>query len=146
MERVAVVGSRDGADLQKVYDFLLELREKHPDTILVSGGARGVDHWAEQNWIKLGGRVESYRICQVNEKPKTYGVELWEFGGDEPRITFLFDEPDWANPKSALFYRSMLIAAACDRLVAFYGPLPTRGTGFTLEIAQNEERPTYVFS
>ena len=41
--KVAVVGSREYTDRQRVIDFINGLK---PDTIVVSGGARGVDTWA----------------------------------------------------------------------------------------------------
>jgi len=43
-ERVAIVGSRDWEDHQMVRDYVYSLDE---DDTVVSGGARGVDQWAQ---------------------------------------------------------------------------------------------------
>lgn len=117
MERVAIVGSRQGADLQAVRAFVIALHEKYPDTILVSGGADGVDHEAEQTWLSLGGRIVSFRVRQIEGG---YGVEKWELGGSQPRLFLLANEPVWADYTSALFYRNLLVAEECDRLVLFH--------------------------
>lgn len=41
--RVAVVGSRDFPQLDQVWQFILKLAARDPETIIISGGARGVD-------------------------------------------------------------------------------------------------------
>lgn len=142
-ERVAVVGSREGADLDQVTAFLRELRAKHPDTIIVSGGARGVDKWAEERWLEFGGRVESYRPKQIGLEE--YGIEFWELGVPQPRVYMLVNEPTWGNYESACLYRDILIAEACDRLVAFYKPGRSWGTLFTAEMAGHNGKPVYEF-
>jgi hypothetical protein len=141
-EKVAVVGSREGADLGEVSEFLVELREKHPDTILISGGARGVDKHAETTWISLGGMVISLRPKELPNGE--FGVERWELG-PESRIYVLEGEPKFMDWKSAALYRDMLISEECDRLVAFMAPGGSRGAGFTAEVAENEQKPTYRY-
>jgi hypothetical protein len=51
MKKVAVVGSREYADLEAVHDFVLSLPA---GSTVVSGGARGVDRTAE---LACAGRV-----------------------------------------------------------------------------------------
>lgn len=41
--RIAIVGSRNYPDAKRVFEFVHELP---PDTVVVSGGAGGVDTWA----------------------------------------------------------------------------------------------------
>lgn len=41
--RVGIVGGRDYPDLWQVQVFVQRLAKKHPDAVIVSGGARGVD-------------------------------------------------------------------------------------------------------
>lgn len=51
MRRIAIVGSRDYPDMGQVRDFVLSLS---PDTVVVSGGARGVDTVAERAANEIG--------------------------------------------------------------------------------------------
>jgi hypothetical protein len=143
-ERVAIVGSREGADLDEVRAFVRALWEKYPDTILVSGGAKGVDQAAEQEWLALGGQVESLRPVQLG--PDHYTVEKWYLGGPTPSVYTLANEPTWENYKSAATYRDILIAETADRVVAFTARPLTRGTAFTVESARETYgKPTYVY-
>lgn len=141
-ERVAIIGSRAGADLQQVDDFVYALRSKHPGTIVVSGGASGVDKLAETTWLSFGGRVESYRPVIVRD---SYGIEKWELGGDQQKVYVMAEEPTFENFKSAALYRDMLIAEVSDRVVAFFRSGYSRGAGFTKEIAEGYGRPTYEY-
>ena len=56
-KRVAIVGSRTGIKQQQVVDFVNSLPE---GTIVVSGGARGVDKWAEEAARVRGLEVDIY--------------------------------------------------------------------------------------
>jgi len=88
MTRLAIVGSREFPDEQQVRAFVHVLRA---DTIVVSGGARGVDRWAEDQARKDGLQVE----------------------------VFLPDyktEPKWLAPK----LRNTEIAKSADQMVAFW--------------------------
>lgn len=142
-ERVAVVGSREGADLEQVSAFLAELRVKHPLTTIISGGAKGVDKAAEEGWLALGGHVHSYRPKQIGLEE--YGVEFWDLGGEQPRVFLLTNEPTFADYASACNYRDLLIAEECDRLAVFYAPGRSRGAAFTAEMAGNFGKPVYEF-
>jgi hypothetical protein len=55
--RVAIVGSRDYPDLERVGQYVDEL---HRGCTVISGGARGVDSAAEQAARRLGLRVEIF--------------------------------------------------------------------------------------
>lgn len=57
-KRVAIVGSRTWTDRDKVIEYVMGLPS---NTIVVSGGARGVDRWAEQAARDRGLEVEVYR-------------------------------------------------------------------------------------
>jgi hypothetical protein len=143
-ERVAIVGSREGADLEDVRGFVIDLWHKYPDTILVSGGAKGVDKCAETTWLAAGGQVESYRPVQIREG--VYGIEKWELGIGQPRVYTLMNEPTWADFRSAATYRDILIAEVSDRVVSFMRDGGSRGAGFTAAMAENcYEKPTYRY-
>ena len=79
-ERIACIGNRRGADLRQVEEFILSLHKAQPTSLLISGGASGVDSKAESLWFSLGGRVRSYRPAPWGD---LYGVEVWNYGGSE---------------------------------------------------------------
>ena len=143
-ERIAVVGPRRGAEQGVVQDFVRALHQQSPSAILVSGGADGVDSWAEAAWLALGGAVESYRVRKHGEDD--FRIERWELGGDSPRVVPLLNEPSWYDWKSALLYRSMVVAEVADRVCAFEGRDRMRGTEFTVWVSREaEQKPTYLW-
>ena len=86
-ERVAIVGSRDYSELKAVADYVYALP---PDSIVISGGAVGVDSRAEAVAKARGLRVVSFR-------------PNYELHG-----------------KRAPLVRNEAIAIDCDRMVAFW--------------------------
>lgn len=142
-ETVAIVGSRRGADLEAVKSFVHALYVKQPDTLLVSGGADGVDKTAEQTWLELGGKVKSFRTREFG--PTKHAVEVWELGGDEPRVYVPAEEPTWYDREGALFYRDVLIAEESNRVVAFYRRGRSPGTQFTAGWARDTDTHLYEF-
>ena len=141
-ESVAIVGSRRGADLEAVKEFVHALHAKQPDTLLVSGGADGVDKTAEQEWLALGGHVWSFRVRE--QGPEKFVIEMWDLG-NEPKCFILTNEPTWANRTSALFYRDALIAEHSDRVVAFYRRGRSGGTQTTVDFAVGAGRHVYEY-
>lgn len=92
-EVVAIVGSREFSSPGLVRAFVASLP---PGTLVVSGGARGVDRWAE----------EAARARDDLPEPRIFPA-AWR-------------RPDGSFDPSAGFRRNRLIVAACDRLVAFW--------------------------
>ena len=84
---VAIVGSRDFPDRKMVEDFVWQLPF---DTVVVSGGARGVDDWAARAAFNRGLKTHI-----INAEWDKYG-------------------------KSAGFRRNELIVAAAQVVVAFW--------------------------
>jgi len=116
---------------------------QQPDALVLSGGAEGVDQAAETEWLSLGGQVWSYRIRKHGDED--FRIQKWELG-PEPKTYELLGEPTWLNPTSALLYRSMLVAEAADRIVAFHGNDLMRGTEFTVWVGrEGEQKPTFVW-
>lgn len=140
-ERIAVVGSRELPPLEKLEEWLTWLRGTHPDSLVVSGGAKGVDSFAEKWWAKYGA-VESYRPARRKD---SFGVALWSYGAavPQPSTRFMLEMPTFEDYRSALFFRNMLIAERCDRLVAFYRRGGSRGTRFTVDCARGEGKDVY---
>lgn len=85
--KLAIVGSRTYPDLDAVYNYVASLPD---DTIIISGGARGVDRTAESAAREFG--------LQVDIHPAQWG----KYG------------------KSAGYRRNADIVNACDELVAFW--------------------------
>jgi uncharacterized phage-like protein YoqJ len=55
---IAIVGSRDFSNPDLVRVFIKKLAEKDPSTIILSGGARGVDTWAVETAQSVGLKTE----------------------------------------------------------------------------------------
>jgi|TARA_Y100000294_G_scaffold95642_1_gene88973 hypothetical protein len=68
--RIGIVGSRNFGDLEKVKEYVKSLDE---DTIIVSGGAKGVDETAAKVGEELGMKVVSFTgngikdICKYSD-------------------------------------------------------------------------------
>ena len=68
--RVAIVGSRDYPDMNRVWQFVTQLAARRPDTIIVSGGARGVDTVAA-----AAGRLAGLTVEELLPDWNTYGIQ-----------------------------------------------------------------------
>lgn len=98
--KVAIVGSREYADLNEVVKYVSSLP---PDTIIVTGGAKGVDQAAE-----AAARSHGLKVIVHLAKWDVYG-------------------------KSAGHIRNRTIVDDCDRLVAFWdGTSPGTKGGISL--------------
>jgi hypothetical protein len=120
---VAVFGSRDGVDQDVVVSYL-EPRF-HTEVVLVSGGARGADSFAETYWRGRGGRVLSIRPVQIDQDD--YAIEYWL----DDNVWRPQEWPTFGDFKSAAFMRNWIIADQSDRGVAFWHN-KSRGTADTI--------------
>ena len=112
-QHIAIVGSRGYPDLDAVARFVADLPD---ETIVVTGGARGVDEVAEQAARARGFDV---RVFKPN-------YELYK-----------------ENPKIAPLKRNLLIAARCDRLIAFWDGA-SRGTAHVVNVAKKLGREVQI--
>lgn len=145
--RVAVFGSRTGYDMNHLDSWLHALWQKQgPTTELVSGGADGVDTYAEQTWLAFGGAVTSFRPLKINawDKEDEYAIECWKLGGDSPMVFQMLDHPTWADFASAAAYRDMLIAEYAERGAGFRAN-KSRGTTLTVEFFESLGKPVYLY-
>ena len=142
MSLVAVVGSRYGVDQTKVDAFLDALQAKHPQTVVVSGGAKGTDSFAEQGWIARGGRVISYRA--KDHPTGGFGIYKYELGVAQPVVfdLHLMGDPTWQEVEGALFYRNMLIADEVERAVVFWNGR-SAGTRRMIDLMQGRKKPVH---
>lgn len=112
--KVAIVGSRRGISRSDVVAYVDSLP---PGTIVVSGGASGVDSWAQE------AAVQQKRMAP-------------------PEVI----RPDYSNavtPKLAPLYRNWEIARACDRMVAFWDGYSS-GTAHAVACALSLGKPVEV--
>lgn len=111
-EKVAIVGSRDYPLLQEVWRYV---RRLPIGTVVVSGGARGVDTSAEN----------------AAKNSPYYGVETYP--------------ADWdRHGEAAGHIRNKQIVNASDRLVAFWDG-NSNDTKDSIELAQKAGKPVLVF-
>ena len=141
-ERIGVVGSREGVEKANVEQFLDALLSEEPGSVVVSGGAKGVDTWAETGWLQRGGSVVSYRPRAMH-KPNE--IESWAITkltmGWMPSVEIL-SVPTFADITSALFYRNCLIVDDVERLVAFHA-FASAGTAHAKAYATDRGVPVY---
>lgn len=106
--RVAIIGSRDFPNEQRVRDYVDALFEEGNDErrrpVIISGGARGVDSWAESTALDRGWEVDIHPADW-----DTYG-------------------------KSAGFRRNQDIVMSADLVVAFWDG-KSKGTKHSIDLA-----------
>lgn len=116
--RVGIVGSRSWKDRSAVERYVRSLPD---DTVVVSGGARGPDTWAEEAALARGlPRPEIY-------PPRPEAIKAMGYGG-------------------ACFARNTVIAERSERVVAFVdSESPTQGAMDTVRKARGMGKKTTVF-
>ncbi len=132
---IAVFGSREGVDRTIVEEYLAP--RFRPEVTLVSGGARGVDSFAENFWRGQGGQVLSIRPVQLADQD--YGIEYWT----NESVWMPQDWPTFLDYGSAAISRDMLIADHADRGVAFWHN-QSRGTGHTIAFLTGLGKPCAI--
>lgn len=106
--KIGIVGSRRRKDKQSVTDLVNRLSLNN---IVISGGCRGVDTWAEEAAVSRGMRVMVF-------KPDLSGcVYKWQY-------------------TERYYERNQKIAEECDILIAFVSPDRKGGTENTIKAAQ----------
>jgi hypothetical protein len=135
-ERVAIVGSRDYPDKDEVFSYVTELPA---DTVVVSGGARGVDLAAESCAGTRGLTVVSYRPVKVNRAWRVSRLTARGYASEQIWLPAYF-----ATFVQAAFFRNVQIVADCDRVVAFWDGR-SRGTKSTIDIAGREGKPVEIW-
>jgi hypothetical protein len=114
--RIAIIGSRRRADREAVVAFVATLSS---DDVVVSGGARGPDTWAEEAARARGLSVSIH-------KPNLDGVRS---RGEATR---------------SLFERNQRVVDDCDRVVAFVAPDRKGGTEDTIRRAEKAGKPVTI--
>lgn len=137
--RVAIVGSRDYPERARVTEFVAKLARKYPSAIVISGGARGVDTWAESAASRCGLHVVSYRPFGGDG---AYGVRVL---GAANAVYTTEDEPSgtYATYGDAAFARNTWIVREAERVVAFWDRR-SHGTRNTISEARRLGRSLYI--
>ena len=104
--KVAVIGSRDYQNIRKIKITLFELKRKFGDKlIIISGGAKhGADKFVRKYALEFGMRYREFNPAHTTKN-------LYSAMSDD-----YYDKPYHV---SQFHHRNMLIARACDVMMAF---------------------------
>lgn len=139
--KVAIVGSREFPNLIQVHEFVAKLAAKHPDAIVVSGGARGVDRAAEDAAHRLGLPVISFRPFEF-EKDKFCVRRIETNAAAEVKSKTTLPHT-YRSYGQAAFARNEDIVREAEIVCAF--TIGSRGTANTLDIAERLGKDTWTF-
>lgn len=148
--KVAIVGSRDFRPLDRVEDFVMRLAEKYPDSIVISGGARGVDSIAERVAEHVGLEVLSfrpYKFDSIYDKP-LWSIETLNVGERANQIAIdahrRINTPCFPSFGRAAFARNEWIVQSAEQVVAFWANR-SRGTAHSIECARKLGIPVHIY-
>ena len=104
--RVAIIGSREYENTRKIKDALFQLKQKFgTDLTVISGGAQyGADKFARKYALEFGIKYQEYNPAHTTKN-------LYSAMSDN-----YYDKPYHV---SQFHHRNMLIAKACDVMMAF---------------------------
>lgn len=147
---VAVVGSRDWPDLDRVARYVANLARKHPTCIVVSGHARGVDWEAEQAAKQHGLEIVSYRPYAYRGMAGKveYSIETVTFGESAGQV--VVDKHRRLNPPwfttygQAAYHRNGWIVDDADHIVAFWDGT-SNGTRDTIDRSHALHKTVHVY-
>lgn len=124
---VAIVGSRDFKNLEAVRRFVRSLPE---DACIVSGGARGVDQAAEDEALRRGLAVRSYRPRGVRDHFQIEKIERTPISHFEKWMP-----GDFTTFAKAAFTRNQMIVNEAASVAVFWDGR-SRGTLDTINKAK----------
>lgn len=114
--RVGIVGSRHGVATEEVERFVDRLAKQHPDAIVVSGRAAGVDRVAEEAAIMCGLEVEVYPADWKNGGKLAGKQRNWQLVSACDVVVAFWD--GWSNGTA----HSVTAATALGKRVWVYAP------------------------
>lgn len=145
---VGIVGSREGIRQSLVQDFVIRLHEKHPTAIVVSGGAKGVDQWAEATARSRGMDLISYRPYEYENMnyEREFSIETVTEGERAMAIVVAkhrrINPPFFRTYGQACYFRNAWIVDDATEVVGFWnGKSP--GTRNALELAERAAKPVF---
>lgn len=131
--KVGIVGSRTFTNKTKVKDLIFDIKQKHPEAEIVSGGQRdGADSYAKKFALELG-------MSYVEFPPSHYKWNMYcKLSPSQ------YDRPYYV---SNYFKRNKQIAEYCDILVAFITDNKmTSGTKSTVDYATKKKKLVKILS
>mgnify|MGYP003343374460 CR=1 FL=1 len=128
--KVAIIGSRSYEHKEKIREMIWMLKNKLGKVEIVSGGAtHGADKYAKKYAIELGvGYVEFNPAHTVKN---LYSAMPEDYYSKEYHV-------------SQLFHRNELIAAYCDRMIAFRSTGKSSGTDHAIKMAEKYNKPYII--
>ncbi len=104
--KVALIGSRDYANIRRIKDTLFQLKQKFgSDLIIISGGAKyGADKFARKYALEFGIRYKEFNPAHTTKN--LYSAMSDDYYGKPYHV-------------SQFHHRNMLIARDCDVMIAF---------------------------
>jgi predicted Rossmann-fold nucleotide-binding protein len=104
--KVALIGSRDYANIRRIKDTLFQLKQKFKtDLIVISGGAKyGADKFARKYALEFGIRYKEFNPAHTTKN--LYSAMSDDYYGKPYHV-------------SQFHHRNMLIARDCDVMIAF---------------------------
>jgi hypothetical protein len=147
---IGIVGSRDWGDLDRVDRWVMALAAKHPEAIVVSGAARGVDQAAETAALRCGLGLISYQVFGFRSMggAMLYSIETVTQGEAAQEIVVAkrrrITPPTFPSFGRAAIFRNGWIVEDADRLVAFWNGL-SNGTADSIAKAHRCEIPVHVY-
>jgi CTP:phosphocholine cytidylyltransferase-like protein len=132
--KVAIIGSREYNNTRKIKDILTSLKRKVGDElIIISGGAKdGADHHVKKYAIEFGLKYQEYNPAHTPRN--LYSAMPDSYYGKPYHV-------------SQFHHRNMLIAKACDKMIAL---VPARsvanGTESAVKAAKKLDKPVVIIT
>jgi len=106
--KVALIGSRDYANVRRIKDTLFQLKQRFAnDLIIISGGAKyGADKYARKYALEFGIQYKEFNPAHTTKN--LYSAMSDDYYGKPYHV-------------SQFHHRNMLIARDCDVMIAFIG-------------------------
>ena len=106
--KVALIGSRDYANIRRIKDTLFQLKQRFgSNLIVISGGAKyGADKYARKYALEFGIQYKEFNPAHTTKN--LYSAMSDDYYGKPYHV-------------SQFHHRNMLIARDCDVMIAFIG-------------------------
>lgn len=147
---VAVVGSRDYPNLERVKQYVTKLAVKYPDAVLISGGARGVDQMAEKVALWSGLDLISYRPYgfESMEGGEVFSIEAVTQGKLAQTIVVeknrRINPPTFSTYGACAMFRNSWIVQDAEVVVAFHHN-NSAGTARSIRVGIEFGRQVFVY-
>jgi hypothetical protein len=132
--KVAIIGSREYANVRKIKDTLFKLKQKFGETlIIISGGAKnGADLYARKYALEFGIQYREFNPAHTIKNLYSAMSDLY------------YEKPYHV---SQFHHRNMLIARDCDVMIAFIATgASSNGSMSAVKQAKKLNKPVTIVS